>query len=114
MSQRFCPTCVTSAPCRLTTRIPVVTSTIATGVIFTWLMDPDFGLINAVLAKFGLPTFEFFASPSQALPAVVIMTVWGWVGFGALIFLAGLQGVPQDLMDAAQTDGQRFDGPGNS
>jgi multiple sugar transport system permease protein len=90
---------------RLAVFIPVVTSTIATGVIFTWLMDPDYGLINAGLHKAGLPTFQFFASPGQALPAVVIMTVWGWVGFGALIFLAGLQGIPQDLLDAALTDG---------
>ena len=90
---------------RLAVFIPVVTSTIATGVIFTWLMDPDFGLFNAVLSKLGLPTLGFFSSPSQALFSVVLMTVWGWVGFGALIFLAGLQGIPQDLIDAAQIDG---------
>lgn len=90
---------------RLAVFIPVVTSTVATGVIFTWLMDPDFGLINAALHKLGLPTFQFFASPNQALYAVVIMTVWGWVGFGALIFLAGLQGIPRDLIEAAQIDG---------
>jgi multiple sugar transport system permease protein len=90
---------------RLAVFVPVVTSTVATGVIFTWLMDPDFGLINAVLSKLGLPTFGFFASPSQALFSVVIMTVWGWVGFGALIFLAGLQGIPADLIEAAQIDG---------
>ncbi len=90
---------------RLAVFVPVVTSTVATGVIFTWLMDPDFGLINAGLSKLGLPTFGFFSSPSQALFSVVIMTVWGWVGFGALIFLAGLQGIPQDLIEAAQIDG---------
>ncbi|GAA4347466.1 sugar ABC transporter permease [Angustibacter luteus] len=90
---------------RLAVFIPVVTSTIATGVIFSWLLDPDYGLVNATLSKVGLPTFEFFASPTQALPAVVLMTVWGWIGFGALIFLAGLQGIPTDLMDAAQIDG---------
>jgi multiple sugar transport system permease protein len=90
---------------RVAVFIPVVTSTIATGVIFTWLMDPDFGLINAGLHKVGLPTFQFFASPHQSLYAVVTMTVWGWVGFGALIFLAGLQGVPQDLIEAAKIDG---------
>jgi multiple sugar transport system permease protein len=90
---------------RLAVFVPVVTSSIATGVIFTWLMDPDYGLINVGLDKLGLPTFAFFASPGQALPAVVIMTVWGWVGFGALIFLAGLQGIPSDLVDAALTDG---------
>jgi multiple sugar transport system permease protein len=90
---------------RLAVFIPVVTSTIATGVIFTWLMDPDYGLINAGLAKVGLPTLQFFASPDQSLYAIVIMTVWGWVGFGALIFLAGLQGIPADLIEAAQIDG---------
>ena len=90
---------------RLAVFIPVVTSTIATGVIFTWLLDPDYGLVNAVLAKLGLPTFGFFASPHGALFAIVMMTVWGWVGFGALIFLAALQGIPQDLVEAAQMDG---------
>jgi multiple sugar transport system permease protein len=90
---------------RVAVFIPVVTSTIATGVIFTWLMDPNFGIINAGLHKLHLPTFGFFADPNQALYAVVIMTVWGWVGFGALIFLAGLQGIPQDLIEAAQIDG---------
>lgn len=90
---------------RLAVFVPVVTSTVATGVIFTWLMDPDFGLINAVLSKLGLPTFGFFSDPNQALVSVVIMTVWGWVGFGALIFLAGLQGIPADLIEAAQIDG---------
>jgi multiple sugar transport system permease protein len=90
---------------RLAVFIPVVTSTIATGVIFTWLMDPDYGLINVALQKLGLPTLMFFASPDQSLYAIVIMTVWGWVGFGALIFLAGLQGIPQDLVEAAQIDG---------
>ena len=90
---------------RLAVFIPVVTSTIATGVIFTWLMDPEFGLINAVLQKIGLPTLGFFSSPNQALYAVVAMTTWGWVGFGALIFLAGLQGIPRDLIEAAQIDG---------
>ncbi|HTY73751.1 MAG TPA: sugar ABC transporter permease [Actinomycetes bacterium] len=90
---------------RLAVFIPVVTSTVATGVIFTWLMDPSYGLINAVLQKLGLPTQMFFASPDQSLYSIVIMTVWGWVGFGALIFLAGLQGIPQDLVEAALIDG---------
>jgi multiple sugar transport system permease protein len=90
---------------RLAVFVPVVTSTIATGVLFTWLMDPDFGLIDAGLHKLGLPTFSFFSSPHQALYAVVIMTVWGWVGFGALIFLAGLQGISPDLVEAALIDG---------
>ena len=90
---------------RLAVFVPVVTSTIATGVIFTWLMDPEYGLIDSGLRKLGLPTSGFFSDPHQALYAVVIMTVWGWVGFGALIFLAGLQGVPDELVEAALIDG---------
>jgi len=90
---------------RLAVFVPVVTSTIATGVIFSWLLDPDYGLVNAGLSKLGLPEMGFFSSPHQALFAVVVMTVWGWVGFGALIFLAGLQSIPSELVEAAQIDG---------
>jgi multiple sugar transport system permease protein len=90
---------------RLAVFIPVVTSTVATGVIFTWLLDPSFGIVNALLQKAGLPTSGFFASPGAALFAVIAMTVWGWVGFGALIYLAGLQGIPSDVVEAAQIDG---------
>jgi multiple sugar transport system permease protein len=90
---------------RLAVFIPVVTSTVATGVIFTWLMDPTYGIVNAVLAKLGLPTSGFFASPNAAIYAVIAMTVWGWVGFGALIYLAGLQGIPANVLEAAQIDG---------
>jgi len=90
---------------RLAVFMPVVTSTIATAVIFTWLMDPHYGLLNAGLSKLGIAPLGFFSDPDQALYAVVVMTVWGWVGFGALIFLAGLQGVPPDLVEAALIDG---------
>jgi multiple sugar transport system permease protein len=90
---------------RLAVFIPVVTSTVATGVIFTWLLDPNYGLVNASLEKVGLPAQGFFTSPREALYAVVAMTVWGWIGFGALIYLAALQSVPADLLEAAQLDG---------
>jgi multiple sugar transport system permease protein len=90
---------------RLAVFIPVVTSTVATGVIFTWLLDPTFGIVNAALQKVGLPTSGFFASPNAALYAVIAMTVWGWVGFGALIYLAGLQTIPADVLEAALIDG---------
>jgi multiple sugar transport system permease protein len=85
--------------------VPVVTSTVATGVIFSWLLDPDYGVVNAVLHKLGLPQLGFFSSPDTALYSIVAMTVWGWIGFGALIFLAGLQSIPHDVIEAAQIDG---------
>jgi multiple sugar transport system permease protein len=90
---------------RLAVFVPVITSTVATGVIFSWLLDPDYGIVNAVLHRIGVPALGFFASPDIALYAVVAMTTWGWVGFGALIFLAGLQGIPNELLEAAQIDG---------
>jgi multiple sugar transport system permease protein len=90
---------------RLAVFVPVVTSTVATGVIFSWLLDPDYGIVNAVLHKVGLPESGFFASPNGALYTMVAMTTWGWIGFGALIFLAGLQSIPDDLLEAAQIDG---------
>ncbi len=90
---------------RLAVFVPVITSTVATGVIFTWLLDPDYGLVNAALHQLGIQQLGFFASPNLALYAVVAMTAWGWVGFGALIFLAGLQAIPGELLEAAQMDG---------
>jgi multiple sugar transport system permease protein len=90
---------------RLAVFVPVVASTIATGIMFLWLLDKDFGLANWALGKVALGPFGFFASPSQALPSLVAMTVWGWLGFDVIVYLAALQGVPQDLIEAAAIDG---------
>ena len=84
---------------------PVVTSTVATAVIFTWLLDPYFGPVNAVLDRVGIAPQQFFQSPDQALYCIVAMTVWGWVGFCVIIYLAALQGVPRELVEAAEIDG---------
>ena len=90
---------------RLAVFIPVVASTIATGIMFLWLLDKDFGLANWALGKLGLGPFGFFSSPSQALPSLVVMTVWGWLGFDTIVYLAALQGVPSELLEAAAIDG---------
>jgi multiple sugar transport system permease protein len=90
---------------RLAVFIPVVTSTIATGIMFLWLFDKNYGLANWLLGKIGLGPFGFFESPNQAMIALVLMTVWGWLGFDTIIYLAALQGVPQQLIEAAAIDG---------
>jgi multiple sugar transport system permease protein len=90
---------------RLAVFIPVVTSTIATGIMFLWLFDKNYGLANWLLGKIGLGPFGFFESPNQAMMALVLMTVWGWLGFDTIIYLAALQGVPQQLIEAAAIDG---------
>ena len=90
---------------RLAVFIPVVTSTVATATMFSWLLDPDFGLVNAALSKVGIASQGFFRDPHEALLAIVLMTVWGWLGFGVIIYLAALQSVPADLLEAAAIDG---------
>jgi multiple sugar transport system permease protein len=90
---------------RLAVFIPVVASTIATGIMFLWLLDKDFGLANWLASKVGMGPFGFFSSTSQAMPSLVAMTVWGWLGFDVIIYLAALQGVPHELIEAAAIDG---------
>jgi multiple sugar transport system permease protein len=85
--------------------VPVVVSTIATTIIFLWVFDPHFGLANWLLAKVGLGPFGFFESANGALYSVVGMTVWGWIGFDVIVYLAALQGIPPELVEAAQIDG---------
>ncbi len=88
--------------------VPVVLSTIATAIMFLWLLDPDFGLVNFLLSKVGLGPFGFFDSASGALYSIVGMTVWGWIGFDVIIYLAALQGIPPSLVEAAEIDGARI------
>jgi len=90
---------------RLAVFIPVAVSTIATGVMFMWVFDSTFGLANWALGTVGIGPFGWFDSPQGAMPSLVIMTVWGWLGFDAIIYLAALQGVPPELVEAASVDG---------
>jgi multiple sugar transport system permease protein len=90
---------------RLAVFVPLVTSTVATGIIFLWLLDPTFGLANYVLHLLGLPQQQFLQDPNQALYCIVAMTVWSWLGFDVIIYLAALQGIPEDLLEASEMDG---------
>jgi multiple sugar transport system permease protein len=85
--------------------VPVAVSTVATGIIFNWLLDPTYGVANYGLGKVGLGPYGFLQDPDQALYAIVAMTVWGWLGFDVIIYLAALQGVPRELIEAAKLDG---------
>jgi multiple sugar transport system permease protein len=90
---------------RLAVFIPLVTSTVATGILFLWLLDPTFGLVNYILHQLGLPQQQFLQDPNQALYCIVAMTVWSWLGFDVIIYLAALQGIPEDLLEASEMDG---------
>ena len=85
--------------------VPVATSTVATGIIFNWLLEPTYGIANYLLEKVGMGPYGFFQDPDQALYSIVAMTVWGGLGFDVIIFLAALQGIPTDLIEAAKLDG---------
>lgn len=91
--------------------IPTVTSTVAVSVIFLYLFKAD-GLVNALLAKFGIQGPTWFYDVRFALPSIMMMAIWSSVGNYMVIFLAGLQDIPSELYEAAEVDGankfQRF------
>lgn len=85
--------------------IPFVTSTVAIAWVWRWLYQPQFGPLNLLLSAFHLPQQPFLKSPSQALPSITAVAVWQGIGFAIIIFLAGLQQIPQVYYDAAKIDG---------
>ena len=80
-------------------------STISEALVFIWLFDPSYGMVNYLFNLVGIPQQQFLSSPSEALYVMVIMTIWGWTGFAVVIYLAALQGIPQVLTEAAAIDG---------
>jgi multiple sugar transport system permease protein len=84
--------------------LPSVTPVVASAMLWLWIFNPEFGLANAFLDKLGLPTQLWLLDPNLAKPAFVLMSLWG-VGGAMVIFLAGLQGVPTELYEAASIDG---------
>jgi multiple sugar transport system permease protein len=84
--------------------LPAVLSGVAVAVMWTWVFNPKFGVLNWLLGLVGIKGPGWLADPSWALNALIIMSLWG-VGGGMLIYLGGLQGIPTDLYDAAKVDG---------
>lgn len=84
---------------------PTLLSGAAIGIVWAYIFDPRFGLLAQILDWFWLPSPQWLNRPEWALPAVIIVYVWKNLGFSTVIFLAGLQAIPQDLYDAAKIDG---------
>jgi len=80
-------------------------STISEAIVFIWLFDPSYGVVNYFLSRVGVPQQQFLNSPSEALFVIAAMTIWGWTGFAVVIYLAALQAIPQSLLEAAAIDG---------
>ncbi len=85
--------------------IPTVISTVPVSILWIWLLDPSAGLINTALAVVGIHGPTWLASPEWSKPSLVLMSLWGIGGATMVIYLAGLQGIPQHLYEAAQIDG---------
>jgi multiple sugar transport system permease protein len=84
--------------------LPVVTSSVVVATLWTFLLNQT-GLVNSVLNAVGLPSAGFLTDKNQALIAIIIMSVWQQVGLATVLFLGGLQSVPQELYEAANMDG---------
>ena len=84
--------------------MPSILSGVAVALLWRWLFSTEFGLFNAFLSYFGVVGPSWLGDQAWALPSLILMSVWG-VGAGVIIYLAGLQGIPTDLYEAAQVDG---------
>ncbi len=84
--------------------LPSVTAGVAVSLLWLWIFNPRFGVINVLLAKIGIQGPMWLGSETWAMPALIIMSVWG-VGGSMLIYLAALQGIPTALYEAATIDG---------
>ncbi len=84
--------------------IPTIVPAVATVFVWGWLLNPDKGLVNATLQWLGLPKYSWLSEPDTALPTLIILSLWG-IGGTMVIFLAGLQGVPEVLYEAGRLDG---------
>ena len=87
--------------------IPVITPLVVSAVIWKWIYQGDYGLLNYYLLKFGIiqEKLLWLADPNLAMPALILMGVWGGVGGTMVLYLAGLQSIPEELYDAARVDG---------
>jgi putative chitobiose transport system permease protein len=87
--------------------IPVISGTIAVGIAWRWLFDTNGGLINGILVSLGIleQPVQWLAEPAFTLPIAMLLTIWIGLGYYMMVFLAGLQNIPEDLYDAAVIDG---------
>jgi multiple sugar transport system permease protein len=84
--------------------LPSITPSVASALLWTWIFNPDFGLANAFLELLHLPRSQWIYDPATAKPAFILLSIWG-IGPQMIIFLAGLQSVPDTLHEAAAIDG---------
>ena len=85
--------------------LPIVVSAVATGTIAAWLFNDNYGAINSILVRLGLPRIAWLSTPQWALPSLIIATLWLRVGFCMIVYMAALQSIPAMYYEAARIDG---------
>ncbi len=102
-------TSLVRGPVRSTLRavyfLPVITSAVAVGFVWRWLYDGNNGLINEFLRLFSIPGQNWLADIKLVLPSIAVMNIWYRLGFDMIIFIAGLQSIPEEFYEAAKIDG---------
>ena len=90
---------------RLSYFIPVVTTLVAVAIVWRFIYHPKFGIINYILSLVGIAPIDWLGDTATAMPAIVLMSVWKSFGYNMIIFIAGLQNIPEDLYEAASIVG---------
>jgi multiple sugar transport system permease protein len=85
--------------------LPVISPPVVIAILWSWLYNQQYGLINAVLDRLALPPAPWLTDPSTAMPSIMIVSIWSGLGYNMVLFLAGLQGIPRELYEAAEIDG---------
>ncbi|RDY27475.1 sugar ABC transporter permease [Romboutsia weinsteinii] len=83
---------------------PHIVSLVSIGVLFMWILNPDYGILNWVLENIGLPTSKWLSSEKTALFSIISVGIWKTVGYNTLVFVAGLQSIPKHIYEAADLD----------
>ena len=84
---------------------PFVTTLVAVAIVWRYLYHPEYGLLNYALGAFGIEPVDWLGDPRWAMPAIILLAVWKNFGYHMLIFIAGLQAIPEELYEAAYLDG---------
>jgi sn-glycerol 3-phosphate transport system permease protein len=83
---------------------PYIISMVSVAMLWMWIMDPQYGLLNVILEFVGLPKLQWLKDPHTSLLSLILVSVWKHVGFYSLIILAGLQSIPKEIYEAADLD----------
>jgi len=85
--------------------VPFVVSMVSSSVIWLWIYDPSNGILNVALSIFGVPKQQWLYDPNLAMSSIIAMSIWHLVGYNMVVYLAGLQSIPETLYEAARIDG---------